>query len=200
MQTTSSLTEKQTEIADAALRVIGRKGISALTTTTLAAELGVSSGAPFRHFESRDAILDAVTQRVTDLVATTYPDPKLPPLERLEALFQARVNTIGSFAGVARLIFSEQFTLALPQEASERMLDLVRDTRAFVLQVLQEGVECGEIRGTPPPKALLPVVMGCLQHLVFLNALPIGVGQAPRAGEVLYTLRCLLAPNPFCES
>jgi AcrR family transcriptional regulator len=200
MRATSALTEKQTDIADAALRVIGRQGISALTTTTLAAELGVSSGAPFRHFESRDAILDAVTRRVVDLVSTTYPDPRLPPLQRLEALFRARVNTVGHFAGVARLIFSEQFTLALPKEASERMLDLVRDTRAFVLQALEEGVECGEIRGTPPPKALLPVVMGSLQHLVFLNALPRGVAQPPAPGEVLATLRCLLAPNPFCES
>ena len=166
------LTPKQTEIADAALKIIGERGIAALTTASLAQELGVSSGAPFRHFESRDEILEAATQRVADMVANTYPKALLPPLERLQAFFLARVQTVGQRAGVARFIFSEQFALALPPAAAERMLDLVRGTRAFVLKALEEGIERGEIRKYLPPKALLPIVLGSLQHLVFLNALP----------------------------
>ena len=191
-----SLTPKQTEIADAALKIIGARGISALTTASLAQELGVSSGAPFRHFDSRDEILEAAAQRVADMVAGTYPKVALPPLERLEALFLARVHTVGKQAGVARFIFSEQFTLALPPAAAERMLDLVRGTRAFVLQALEEGMERGEIRKDLPPKALLPIVLGSLQHLVFLNALPSGLGKAPKATEVFASLVYLLAPNP----
>lgn len=189
------LTPKQTEIADAALKIIGERGIVALTTASLAQELGVSSGAPFRHFESRDEILEAATQRVADMVADTYPKTLLPPLERLQALFLARVQTVGQQVGVARFIFSEQFTLALPPAAAERMLDLVRGTRAFVLKALEEGIERGEIRKDLPPKALLPIVLGSLQHLVFLNALPSELGKVPKATEVFASLACLLAPE-----
>lgn len=190
-----SLTLKQTEIADAALRIIGERGIAALTTASLTQELGVSSGAPFRHFASRDEILEAAAQRVAEMVADTYPDATLPPLERLRGLFLARVKTVGKRAGVARFIFSEQFALALPPASVERMLDLVRGTRAFVLQALKEGMERGEIRIDLPPKALLPIVLGSLQHLVFLSALPSGLGKAPKATEVFGSLICLLAPN-----
>lgn len=189
------LTLKQTEIADAALKIIGERGIAALTTASLALELGVSSGAPFRHFESRDEILVAAVQRVADMVANTYPKDALLPLERLQALFLARVHTVGQRVGVARFIFSEQFALALPPAAAERMLDLVRGTRAFVLQALEEGIERGEIRKDLPPKALLPIVLGSLQHLVFLNALPPGLGKAPKATEVFASLALLLAPE-----
>ena len=189
------LTPKQTEIADAALKIIGERGIVALTTASLAQELGVSSGAPFRHFESRDEILEAATQRVADMVADTYPKTLLPPLERLQALFLARVQTVGQQVGVARFIFSEQVALALPPAAAERMLDLVRGTRAFVLKALEEGIERGEIRKDLPPKALLPIVLGSLQHLVFLNALPSELGKVPKATEVFASLACLLAPE-----
>lgn len=190
------LTPKQIEIADAALRIIGDRGIAALTTASLTQQLGVSSGAPFRHFASREEILEAAAQRVAEMVADTYPDASLTPLERLRALFLARVNTVGKRAGVARFIFSEQFALALPPAAVERMLDLVRGTRVFVLHALKEGMEQGEIRTDLPPKALLPIVLGSLQHLVFLNALPPGLGKAPKATEVFASLTCLLAPIP----
>lgn len=189
------LTLKQTEIADAALKIVGERGIAALTTASLAQELGVSSGAPFRHFESRDEILEAATRRVADMVADTYPKTILPPLERLQALFLARVQTVGQQTGVARFIFSEQFALALPPSAAARMLDLARGTRAFVLQAMEEGIEPGEIRKDLPPKALLPIVLGSLQHLVFLSALPPGLGQTPTATEVFASLACLLAPE-----
>ncbi len=189
------LTSKQAAIADAVLKIIGERGIAALTTTVLAKELGVSSGAPFRHFGSRDDILEAAARRVGETVAGTFPTVALPPLERLQALFLARVNTLGKQAGVARFIFSEQFALALPPAAAERMLELVRGTRAFVLAALEEGADRGEIRKDLPPKALLPIVLGSLQHLVFLNALPSGLGKAPKAREVFATLSCLLAPT-----
>ena len=190
------LSPKQIEIADAALKIIGERGIAALTTASLALELGVSSGAPFRHFASRDEILAAAAQRVADMVDDTYPKATLPPLDRLQALFVARVSTVGKKAGVARFIFSDQFALALPPEAVERMLGLVTGTRAFVLEALKEGMAQGEIRSDLSPKELLPIVMGSLQHLVFLSAQPPGLGKAPKATEVFNSLAHLLAPVP----
>ena len=96
------LSPKRAEIADAALRIIGSRGIAALTTATLAAELGVSSGAPFRHFASLDDILEAAAQRTEEILRSTSPDPGLPPLARLEQLFLARAETVGQHAWVAR--------------------------------------------------------------------------------------------------
>jgi AcrR family transcriptional regulator len=186
------LTPKQLEIADAALRIIGREGIATLTTATLAAELGVSNGAPFRHFSNREEILEAVALRVEELILQTIPDCSCPALDRIRQLFLARTEALGHHAGIARLMFSDQLSMALPKPAADRLKSLVARTRSFLLEALNEAVDGGEIRSDLPPEALLPVVMGTLQHLVFARSL--GLAQDGDNGDACATLIKLLAP------
>lgn len=191
-------TQKRTEIADAALHIIGTKGIAELTMANLAQELGVSNGAPFRHFKSRDAILEEVALRVAELVGETFPEPSLPPLERVESLFLARTHVLGKESGIARLIFSDQFTKALPPEAAAHIHGVVKRTRACLLQALKDAAEAGLIRRDVPPEDLLMPVIGTLQHLGFLTALsPDGANsKRPEPSRVLATLMTLLRPVP----
>lgn len=189
---TSHLSPKRLEIVDAALRIIGRQGIASLTTATLAAELGVSGGAPFRHFANREEILEAVALRVEELILETVPDCSCLPLERIRLLFKARAKAVGNQAGIARLMFSDQFTLALPKNAADRLKSLVSRTRYFLLEALNEGADGGEIRSDLGPEALLPIVMGTLQHLVFTGAL--GLVRIGDTDAVLDTLMILLEP------
>ena len=183
-------TPKRTEIADAALRIIGERGVTCLTMANLAAELGVSPGAPFRHFASRDEILEEVAARVVEIMAASFPDPALPPLERLSRLFLARVETVGKHAGIARLIFSDQFTKALPDSAAQQIRALVKRTRTVLLEILKEAAQRGEIRQDLAPEDLLVPVMGTLQHLAFLSTLP-STGR-PNPEQVLGTVLTLL--------
>lgn len=187
-----TLTPKRLEIADAALKIIGNQGISALTTSTLAAELGVSAGAPFRHFANREEILEAVALRVEELVLETIPDCDCAPLDRIRLLFLARAKAVGRHAGIARLMFSEQFTLALPKSAALRLKHLVTRTRTFLLEALHQAAAAGEIRTDQSPEAFLPVAMGTLQHLVFARSL--GLAADAEAKVVAETLITLLAP------
>jgi AcrR family transcriptional regulator len=177
---TRATTSKRTEIADAALRIIGDRGVTALTIATLASELGVTPGAPFRHFSSRDEILEEVAARVVEIMGSSFPDPSLPPLERLSRLFQARVETVGKHAGVARLLFSDQFTKALPNSAANQIRSLIKRTRIYLLEILKEASEQGQIRRDIAPEDLLIPVMGTLHHLAFLSALPKEGGGIPR--------------------
>jgi AcrR family transcriptional regulator len=187
-------TPKRTEIADAALKVIGERGVMSLTIATLAAELGVTPGAPFRHFASRDEILEEVAARVTEILGAAFPDPSLPPLERLSRLFVARTEAVGKHAGIARLIFSDQFTKALPDTAAQQIRSIVKRTRLYLLEILKEAAHRGEIRGDVAPEDLVVHVMGTLQHLAFLGALPReGSGfLRPNPEHVLGTLVTLL--------
>ena len=185
------LTPKQVEIADAALRIIGNQGISALTTTALAAELGVSPGAPFRHFANRGEILEAVALRVEGVILATFPEPAGSPLERIANLFRARAGAVGRHFGIARLMFSEQFTLALPATAAKRIKNLMATTRSFLLDSLEEAARAGELRADFTPEAVLPIVLGTLQFLVFSRSM--GAAKDPAAGDPGATLIALLA-------
>jgi len=189
------LTPKQAEIADAALRIIGNRGISALTTAALAAELGVSPGAPFRHFANRGEILEAVALRVEEVVLATFPDPAGSALERVASLFRARTGTVGRHLGIARLMFSEQFTLALPAPAAKRLKNLVATTRSFLLGALEAAARAGELRADLTPEAVLPIVLGTLQYLVVSRSM--GTAKDSEAVAVCDSLIALLsAPKP----
>lgn len=156
---------RQVELTDAALRIVATKGIAALTTRSLAAEVGLSTGAIFRHFASLEALLEAVVARVEAVLESTYPANDLPPQERLERFVVARSAAVGEQLGILRLVLSEQFSLALPKRGSERLGACVDRTRAFLVECLRDGQATGAVRSDVPAEALAPIVMGAVQML-----------------------------------
>jgi AcrR family transcriptional regulator len=182
--------ERRTEIADAALGIIASDGIAALTLAGVAERLGISAAALFRHYDSREQILAAVAARVEERV-TRFPPPSLPPLDRLRAFVDARTRAFGEDSGLARLLFSEQFSLALPPAARAPLRRIVRRTRAFVVRALKDGMAAGAIRHDVGADALATIVMGTVQALSFFSA---GAHKPPAAG-VWTTLETLLQPR-----
>jgi AcrR family transcriptional regulator len=166
-RTRRSSDERRAELTDAALDIIATRGVAALSTRSLAEHVGLSSGAMFRHFASIDALLDAVVARVESVLATTYPPTDLPPLERLERFVEARSTAVGRQVGILRLVLSEQFLLALPEQGSVRLSACVTRTRAFIQRCIREAQASGEFRSDVRPSTLAIVVMGTIQMLAF---------------------------------
>lgn len=156
---------RQVELTDAALHIIATQGIAALSTRSLAAQVGLSTGAIFRHFASLEALLEAVVARVEAVLEATYPPTTLPPIERLERFIETRSTAVGNQLGILRLLLSEQFLLALPKRGSARLLACVQKTRAFVLDCVRDGQAAGELRTDLPAETLAPIVMGTMQML-----------------------------------
>lgn len=163
---------RQIELTDAALHIIATSGIAALSTRTLAAQVGLSSGALFRHFPSLDALLEAVVARVESVLDSTYPPRELPARERLERFVEARSAAVGNKVGMLRLVLSEQFLLALPKNASVRLAACVHKSREYVRNCLREGQEAGEIRADVEANALAVIVMGTIQMLALSTSSP----------------------------
>ncbi len=183
---------RQVELVDAALQIIATRGIAALTTRSLAAEVGLSSGAIFRHFASLDALLEAVVGRVESVLDSTYPPIELPPRERLERFVEARSAAVGSQLGILRLVVSEQFLLALPAHSSARLSACIQKTRAFVLGCVREGQAAGAIRTDLDASALAVVVLGTTQLLALAPWAP--RRRPAEARAVRGALLALLAP------
>ena len=162
--------DRQAELTDAALHIIATHGIAALTTRSLAAQVGLSTGAIFKHFESLEALLDAVVARVESVLEATYPPVTLPPVERLERFVEARSTAVGNHLGILRLVVSEQFLLALPKRGSARLGACVQQTRAFALACVREGQAAGALRADLPAETLVPIVMGTVQMLALSSA------------------------------
>ncbi len=194
--------ERRTEIAEAALGILEEQGITGLTTAELARRVGLTTGALFRHYASIEEILDQAVRGAVETMEGTFPEPGLPPLERLLGLARNRVKVLGSNPALIWLLRSEQATLALPPAAVERLADLVRRSRAYVLEALREGAaqshmgDQGSVRDDVAPEVLAVVVMGTIHGLVGLPGVhkAAGAGRRPSAEQVLDGLVRLLAP------
>ncbi|HDH53599.1 MAG TPA: TetR/AcrR family transcriptional regulator, partial [Nitrospirae bacterium] len=53
---------RRAQIVQAALRIIGSRGVGALTTAAIAKEVGISEANLYRHFENKEEILNAMTE------------------------------------------------------------------------------------------------------------------------------------------
>lgn len=185
---------RQAELIDAALHVIATRGIAALTTRSLAEHVGLTSGAIFRHFDSIDALIEAVVGRVEAVMESTFPQGELPPGERLGRFVEARSTAVGGQVGIMQLMLSEQFILALSEGGSARLAGCARRTREFVLTCLREGQAAGCFRADLDAGALVVVVMGTIQMLALSAAKRRQLGTTPQA--VRDALGALLRPPP----
>jgi AcrR family transcriptional regulator len=76
---------------DAALRLIQQKGYEQMSVQDVLDAVSASRGAFYHYFDSKDALLEAVLERMSDVVlagqAPLVNDPNVPALEKLERLF-----------------------------------------------------------------------------------------------------------------
>ena len=186
---------RRREIADAALLVIGEQGASALTAASIATEVGVTSGALFRHFATLSEVVEAAVERAVDAAEATIPAREGAPIDRLMRIAGARIELFRRNPGMAWLLLSDQVYLSVPEGAIVRLRSLVRRTRRFLLETIREGVAEGSIRSDIEPEYLLMVFTGTVHAALG----PAGVHReeaAPSAEPVLAALRSLLCPGP----
>ena len=165
-RTRKSSAWRREEISTAVLHITGRRGLTSLTMATLAAEIGVTSGALFRHFDSRDDILREVVRRAVARIDRTFPDESLPARQRLFTLARNRIRLLGPDPGLAWLLRSEQAYLTLPQDAVDELRDVARRSRRFLLKAIREGAAEGSIRTDIPPDVLLVPIIGTIHALI----------------------------------
>ena len=189
--------ERRVEIAHAVLRIIGEEGITSFTTTALAKEIGVTSGALFRHFASREEILHETVRYAVVKIEETFPDRSLPATERLLQLARNRVRLLGSEPGIVWLLRSEQAHLTLPKSAVKLLDSLIKRSRKFLLDAIREGGRQGTIRDDIQPDILLVLVMGTIHALLGMPGIlrPSKRKRSPDPDLILSALMRMIAPG-----
>jgi len=190
--------ERRREVVAAALRIIGGEGVTHLTTSRLAAEVGLSTGALFRHFQSLEDILLEAARTGAARLEETYPPQGFPARERLSLLLRNRAELLGEEPGLAWLLLSEQARLILPPPAVALLAAQVRRSRRFLMATLREGMAAGTLRDDIDPGDLLALVSGTLLAAVGMPGIHRQKQPGRRSGRerVLAALDQLLASDP----
>lgn len=134
------------------------KGPAGLSLRELAREIGVSPGAPSRHFKSKQALLDALalegSDRLSTLLIAAQDEAGKSFAERLTALTRAYMGFAAANPALLNLMYSVKYDPSAPSElakASRRLPELAA-------QLIEDGQRRGEVRQGPVEEIGLPVM------------------------------------------
>ena len=106
----TNLSKRQSEIINAAIRLIGAGGIQALTIKNLSSEIGVAESALYRHFKSRTEILETLLDSIKENVIVRYTQisqSKNGSLERIKDLINFQLDNFFTNPSYAIVILSD---------------------------------------------------------------------------------------------
>jgi len=136
---------RQAQIKEAVLNIISSEGMAKLSTKNLAAKVGVSEGAIYRHFKSKKDILLSIVDDVhTNLVVNQkeIANSEMTPSIKLFTFFCKQVKYLIYNKGVTILLFSEA-THANDSNLKEKLLQILKAQKNLLKQIIHEGMANG---------------------------------------------------------
>ncbi|MCH4540568.1 TetR/AcrR family transcriptional regulator [Ochrobactrum sp. A-1] len=138
-----------------------------ITTDAIAKRMGVTQGALFRHFSSKDAILQAVMEWVSErLLARIDKATSIAasPLEAIEAAFMAHIHFIAEHPGVPRMLFEElqRTEQTLAKRMARTLLQVYGDRLG---RLFMDGKRRGQLPASLDEKGAATLFVGMIQGL-----------------------------------
>jgi len=173
MQSRLPTEERQAEIVAAALHLAREFSPALITTGDIAEAVGVSQGAVFKHFATKDAMWQAAMRWVRDWLLMTLDEAAETaalPLQKLGAVFRAHVDYVAAHPGVPRFIFHE---LQQPADsvAKQEVRALLQAYRKLLLRLFDQAIDAGQLPAGLDREAAATLFVGIVQGLVMQSML-----------------------------
>ena len=188
---------RQAQIVNAAMRIIATKGARRFTAQLLATEIGVTAGTIYRHFESMEAVVDAVVERMGAILFEGFPPKGPDPVERLGLFFQQRTQAILANPHVSRILLSDHLSQAGGPAQVKRLEEFKRRSRTFVIGCLREAAQDGTLAAETSPEAGAVIVLGSILSLSHATARIASGARIERLSDEVWSVleRALRAPS-----
>ena len=182
--------ERRVATVEAVVQLAAEHNPSDITTTAIARHMGLTQGALFKHFPTKEAILEAVMGWVAerllarvDAAAAQAASPKVA----LEAMFMAHVGFVSEHPGVPRMLFGELQRAG--DTVPKRMVQtLIRRYGQRLKVVIEQGKEAGELSSTLDSDVAVTMLIGMIQGLVMQSLLAGDVARIARDAPRLFAI------------
>lgn len=173
MQTRLPTEERQAEIVAAALKLACENSPAVITTSDIAAAVGVTQGAVFKHFPTKDAIWLAAMKWVRERLLLKLDEAAQAghsAVQGLEAVFRAHVAFVAAHPGAPKIIFHElQQPVNSPVKLEVRAL--LQTYRQQLLALFRAGIKSGQLPAGLDQEAAATLFVGIVQGLVMQSML-----------------------------
>lgn len=156
---------RKEEIVQAALEVIGSKGVRALTISAIAHSAGMSEANIYRHFRGKDEIYSALAEFIGSAVmgnAAVIAGGSRKPLEKLETIFFSHITLISENPGIPRFVFSDDVHICHP-DIADILAQRIGNYIETITGVIAAGIAEGELRQGLFPRETALTLLGIIQ-------------------------------------
>lgn len=180
--------QRRSATIEAVLELAAERNPGDITTAAIAERMGLTQGALFRHFPSKNAVWEAVMSWVADNllqrldVAEQAADT---PLQALEALFMAHVTFVARHPGIPRMLFG-QLQSAESTAAKSVAQSLLRRYDERLVRLLESGKASGEIALDLDSASAAMLFIGSIQGLVMQSLLAGDVARMQQNAPALF--------------
>lgn len=165
--------ERRAVTVEAVIELAGKQNPAEITTAAIAKHMKLTQGALFRHFPSKEAILEAVMDWVAERLLARVDqaaETASSPIGALEAVFMTHVDFIAEHPGVPRMLFGELQRAEMT--APKRMAHaLIRRYGERLHRLIDEGKTLGELASEIDTAAAATLFIGTIQGLVMQSLL-----------------------------
>jgi len=165
--------ERREATVETVVELAAGQNPSEITTAAIAKRMGLTQGALFRHFPSKDAILQAVMDWVAERLMARLDKAvasHASPLAALEAMFMAHVEFIVEHPGVPRILFGE-LQRAEETPAKRVAKSLLRSYGERLRALMEQGKQHGELSADLEVDTAVVLFIGTIQGLVMQSLL-----------------------------
>jgi TetR/AcrR family fatty acid metabolism transcriptional regulator len=159
---------RREQIVQAALKIVGTRGMRSLTTAAIAGEVGMSEANLYRHVRNKDEIYVACFEYVRDRIrenmeaASSLSDSPIKILKRFVSL---QIALMEKTRGLPRFLFSEE--LHVNKKLREKVLQTMYAFSSRLALIIKEGQRREVIRRDLNPKTTALMFIAMVQGLAF---------------------------------
>lgn len=182
--------ERRAATVQAVVDLAAEQNPSDITTTAIAARMGLTQGALFRHFPTKEAILLAVMSWVTERLLARVDkaaEGAASPVAVLEAVFLTHIDFVTEHPGVPRIIFGE---LQRPGDTPPKQMvqALIRRYGERLRHQIETGKALGELDAGLDTDAAATLFIGTIQGLVMQSLLAGDVARIRRDAPGVFAI------------
>lgn len=162
------LTKRQMDIVSAAITVIARRGYEKLTTKNLAAELGLTEAALYRHFSSKHELVEMVLcyfEKLSCAVIEQIKEQKLSPLDSIRRFVLNRYELFSENPDLAQVMFSEELFRNDPS-FTQQYQSIMHIHKEEVITFIKAAQKNGSMDQSLIPLQIFRIIVGSMRLIV----------------------------------
>ena len=180
---------RQEQILDTTLEIIAEKGLAGVNTSEIAQRIGIVPSALYRHFENKDALIDALLDRTHSILFENVRKISMESSgasKNLRSLFLLHIEFIRKNPGIPKLVFSDAAVFGSP-ERKKKVIFIVKNYMNKLKEIAEKGIREGDLMNDISSEAVAFSMVSFAQHVGLISNLSDGKIDMSNLAELAWS-------------